>query len=69
MTLMVVRFVEKRVKCLRIVRVGELKNKGRREFNQMVQVKGPQGGNDSSHSSLGVHGKVPLLKSWERRLN
>ena len=42
---------------------------GRREYTIMVQVKRFQGGNDSSHSSLGVQGKSPLVKSRVCNLN
>ena len=54
---------------MKIVQIGEVKNKGRREFNLIVQVKRLQGGKDSSHSRIGVQGKVPLVKSRVRVLN
>ena len=42
---------------------------GKSEFNLMVQVKSLQGGNESSHSSLGVQEKAPLVKYQVRSLN
>ena len=66
---MIVRFLLNQVTWGRIVQIREVNNKGRREFKLMVQVKRLKGGNDSSHSSLGVQGKAPLVKSRMRTLN
>ena len=67
--LMLVRFVTNQVTWWRIVQIGEVKNKGRRDFSLMVQVKSLQGGNESSHSSLRVQEKAPLVKYQVRSLN
>ena len=46
-----------------------IKNKGWRYFNLIFHVKRLQGGNDYSHSSLGVQGKAHLVKSRVCSLN
>ena len=47
--------------------------RGREKGKEKVQPNGPSeevlGGNDSSHSSLGVKGKTPLVISRVRSLN
>ena len=49
--------------------IRRIQEQGTREFSLMVQVKRLQGGNDFSHSRLGVQGKSPLVKSRVSRLN